>query len=123
MCVSKTRLLLAVSIRVPSIVGCCASVDWSCGVDRRLLLLVLFARPVDYGGAGGGIKFVWRGILFKLADGSKGPYYGNDEAAAKGAYIYSVAFAEMTEANGFSGAKDQRSTCRGQRLTESLRIS
>ncbi|CAB1111176.1 unnamed protein product [Ectocarpus sp. CCAP 1310/34] len=31
------------------------------------------------------MKFVWRGILFKLADGSKGPYLGNDEAAAKGA--------------------------------------
>eukprot|EP00752_Nemacystus_decipiens_P012980 g11486.t1 len=42
-------------------------------------------RPVEYGGACGGIKFVWRGILFKLADGSKGPYCGNDEAAAKGA--------------------------------------
>ncbi|CAM9422490.1 unnamed protein product [Ectocarpus fasciculatus] len=31
------------------------------------------------------MKFVWRGILFKLADGSRGPYMGNDEAAAKGA--------------------------------------
>eukprot|EP00903_Cladosiphon_okamuranus_P015185 g14039.t1 len=42
-------------------------------------------KPVEVGGACGGIKFVWRGILFKLADGSKGPYCGNDEAAAKGA--------------------------------------
>ncbi|CAN0245627.1 unnamed protein product, partial [Ectocarpus fasciculatus] len=37
------------------------------------------------GGNAGGMKFVWRGILFKLADGSRGPYMGNDEAAAKGA--------------------------------------
>ncbi|CAN0392808.1 unnamed protein product, partial [Scytosiphon promiscuus] len=36
------------------------------------------------GGVAGGQKFMWRGILFKLADGSNGPYCGNDEAAAKG---------------------------------------
>ncbi|CAN0451196.1 unnamed protein product, partial [Laminaria digitata] len=42
-------------------------------------------RPRSLGGVAGGKKFVWRGILFKLADGSSGPYCGNDEAAAKGA--------------------------------------
>ncbi|CAM9842696.1 unnamed protein product, partial [Ectocarpus sp. 6 AP-2014] len=42
-------------------------------------------RLKELGGVAGGMKFVWRGILFKLADGSKGPYLGNDEAAAKGA--------------------------------------
>ncbi|CAN0043531.1 unnamed protein product, partial [Ectocarpus sp. 12 AP-2014] len=42
-------------------------------------------RLKEIGGRAGGMKFVWRGILFKLADGSKGPYLGNDEAAAKGA--------------------------------------
>lgn len=48
------------------------------GGDRR-------NRPDEQlGGVGGGMKFVWRGILFKLADGSSGPYLGNDEAAAKG---------------------------------------
>jgi len=30
---------------------------------------------------------MWRGILFKLADGSRGPYCGNDEAAAKGEFV------------------------------------
>eukprot|EP00904_Undaria_pinnatifida_P002276 jgi/Undpi1/12049/HiC_scaffold_4.g01748.m1 len=42
-------------------------------------------KPGAMGGVAGGKKFVWRGILFKLADGSSGPYCGNDEAAAKGA--------------------------------------
>ncbi|CAN0124199.1 unnamed protein product, partial [Ectocarpus fasciculatus] len=42
-------------------------------------------KPAKLPGCAGGMKFVWRGILFKLADGSKGPYLGNDEAAAKGA--------------------------------------
>ncbi len=41
-------------------------------------------RPARCGGQHGGEKFIWRGILFKLADGSRGPYCGNDEAAAKG---------------------------------------
>lgn len=54
-------------------------------------LPTFYVRPVEYGGVGGGIKFVWRGILFKLADGSKGPYCGNDEAAAKGAFRVIVA--------------------------------
>jgi hypothetical protein len=35
------------------------------------------------GGQAGGKKFVWRGILFKLADGAQGPWAGSDEAAAK----------------------------------------
>ncbi|CAM9265877.1 unnamed protein product [Ascophyllum nodosum] len=42
-------------------------------------------QPRMVGGQAGGKKFLWRGILFKLADGSTGPYCGNDEAAAKGA--------------------------------------
>ncbi|CAM9404485.1 unnamed protein product, partial [Phaeothamnion confervicola] len=42
-------------------------------------------RPRRLGGIAGGRKYLWRGILFKLADGSTGPYCGNDEAAAKGA--------------------------------------
>lgn len=42
-------------------------------------------RPKRLGGVAGGKKYVWRGILFKLADGSQGPYGGSDEAAAKAA--------------------------------------
>eukprot|EP00904_Undaria_pinnatifida_P000353 jgi/Undpi1/10318/HiC_scaffold_28.g12769.m1 len=42
-------------------------------------------RPKHLGGVAGGKKYLWRGILFKLADGSKGPYGGSDEAAAKAA--------------------------------------
>lgn len=30
-------------------------------------------------------KYLWRGILFKMADGSTGPWNGSDEAAAKAA--------------------------------------
>jgi hypothetical protein len=30
-------------------------------------------------------KYLWRGILFKMADGSCGPWGGSDEAAAKAA--------------------------------------
>lgn len=30
-------------------------------------------------------KYLWRGILFKMADGSSGPYNGSDEAASKAA--------------------------------------
>ncbi|CAM9859639.1 unnamed protein product, partial [Chrysoparadoxa australica] len=41
--------------------------------------------PQKLGGVAGGEKFLWRGILFKLADGSSGPWNGNDEAAAKAA--------------------------------------
>lgn len=40
-------------------------------------------KTKDIGGYAGGKKFVWRGILFKLAYGDQGPYRGNDEAAAK----------------------------------------
>lgn len=47
---------------------------------------VLF-RPRLLGGVAGGKKYIWRGILFKLADGSSGPYCGNDEAAAKGMLV------------------------------------
>lgn len=36
-------------------------------------------------GFAGGQKFVLRGILFKLAIGESGPYFGSDEAAAKAA--------------------------------------
>ena len=43
------------------------------------------ARAKKLGGVAGGKKYLWRGILFKLADGSKGPYGGSDEAAAKAA--------------------------------------
>ena len=46
---------------------------------------VLGARPKRLGGVAGGKKYLWRGILFKLADGSQGPYGGSDEAAAKAA--------------------------------------
>ncbi|CAN0549238.1 unnamed protein product, partial [Ectocarpus sp. 8 AP-2014] len=42
-------------------------------------------RPKRLGGLAGGKKYLWRGILFKLADGSQGPYGGSDEAAAKAA--------------------------------------
>ncbi|CAN0006259.1 unnamed protein product, partial [Hapterophycus canaliculatus] len=42
-------------------------------------------RPKQLGGVAGGKKYLWRGILFKLADGSQGPYGGSDEAAAKAA--------------------------------------
>eukprot|EP00752_Nemacystus_decipiens_P004500 g4109.t1 len=42
-------------------------------------------RPKRLGGVAGGKKYLWRGILFKLADGSQGPYGGSDEAAAKAA--------------------------------------
>ena len=37
------------------------------------------------GGIAGGKKYLWRGILFKLASGDSNPWNGNDEAAAKGA--------------------------------------
>jgi hypothetical protein len=30
-------------------------------------------------------KYLWQGILFKMADGSSGPFNGSDEAAAKAA--------------------------------------
>ena len=40
-------------------------------------------RVQQIGGQAGGKKFLWRGILFKLAYGNQGPYTGNDEAAAK----------------------------------------
>jgi len=39
----------------------------------------------DMGGVAGGKKYMWRGILFKMADGSSGPYNGSDEAASKAA--------------------------------------
>ncbi|KAG5189616.1 CLU domain-containing protein, partial [Tribonema minus] len=39
--------------------------------------------PSLVGGIAGGRKFLLRGILFKLADGSRGPYDGSDEAAGK----------------------------------------
>ena len=43
-------------------------------------------RSAAIGGLAGGEKFLWRGILFKLANGEKtGPWNGNDEYAAKGA--------------------------------------
>ncbi|CAM9754308.1 unnamed protein product, partial [Scytosiphon promiscuus] len=42
-------------------------------------------KPKQLGGVAGGKKYLWRGILFKLADGSQGPYGGSDEAAAKAA--------------------------------------
>jgi hypothetical protein len=35
------------------------------------------------GGQGGGLKYLLRGILFKLSDGQIGPYENNDESAAK----------------------------------------
>jgi Clustered mitochondria/Translation initiation factor eIF3 subunit 135 len=37
------------------------------------------------GGIAGGIKYIWRGMLFKLADGSIGPWANSDENAAKAA--------------------------------------
>lgn len=40
-------------------------------------------RVQEIGGQAGGKKFLWRGILFKLAYANQGPYTGNDEAAAK----------------------------------------
>lgn len=40
-------------------------------------------RPREIGGLSGGKKYVWRGILFKLSQGSSGPWAGSDEAAAK----------------------------------------
>ena len=40
-------------------------------------------RVQQIGGQAGGKKFLWRGILFKLAYSNQGPYTGNDEAAAK----------------------------------------
>lgn len=40
-------------------------------------------QPKEIGGIAGGQKYLWRGIVFKLADGSKGPYANSDEAAAK----------------------------------------
>jgi len=40
-------------------------------------------RPSPIGGVAGGQKFLWRGILFKLADGALGPWGGSDELAAK----------------------------------------
>lgn len=46
--------------------------------DRSIL-------PRNLGGIAGGKKYLWRGILFKLADGSTGPWSGSDEAAAKAA--------------------------------------
>mmetsp|Transcript_22531 Transcript_22531/g.32926 ORF Transcript_22531/g.32926 Transcript_22531/m.32926 type:complete len:1011 (+) Transcript_22531:60-3092(+) len=39
----------------------------------------------NMGGIAGGEKYLWRGILFKMADGATGPYNGSDEAAAKAA--------------------------------------
>jgi len=42
-------------------------------------------RSATIGGQAGGRKYLWRGILFKLADGDSSPWNGNDEAAAKGA--------------------------------------
>lgn len=42
-------------------------------------------RSDTIGGQAGGRKYLWRGILFKLADGDSSPWNGNDEAAAKGA--------------------------------------
>jgi len=32
------------------------------------------------GGIAGGKKYLWRGILFKMSDGSTGPWNGSDEA-------------------------------------------
>lgn len=49
------------------------------------LIYVTNGRPKQLGGVAGGMKYLWRGILFKLADGSQGPYGGSDEAAAKAA--------------------------------------
>lgn len=40
-------------------------------------------KKVKETGYAGGKKFVWRGILFKLANGDSELYKGNDEAAAK----------------------------------------
>ena len=42
-------------------------------------------RAKNFGGFAGGQKFYWRGILFKMADGSSGPWNGSDEAAARAA--------------------------------------
>lgn len=56
-------------------------------ITLLFLFMGLFssARPKRLGGVAGGKKYLWRGILFKLADGSQGPYGGSDEAAAKAA--------------------------------------
>ena len=54
-------------------------------VSVRMLYDSALTRPKHLGGVAGGKKYLWRGILFKLADGSKGPYGGSDEAAAKAA--------------------------------------
>ena len=40
-------------------------------------------RPKAIGGIAGGVKYLWKGILFKLADGKRQPYNDNFEAAAK----------------------------------------
>jgi hypothetical protein len=42
-------------------------------------------RAKNFGGFAGGQKYYWRGILFKMADGSSGPWNGSDEAAARAA--------------------------------------
>ena len=42
-------------------------------------------RAKNFGGFAGGQKYLWRGILFKMADGKSGPWNGSDEAAAKAA--------------------------------------
>lgn len=39
----------------------------------------------NIGGLAGGKKYIWRGILFKMADGTSGPWNGSDEAASKAA--------------------------------------
>mmetsp|Transcript_9515 Transcript_9515/g.17842 ORF Transcript_9515/g.17842 Transcript_9515/m.17842 type:complete len:990 (+) Transcript_9515:148-3117(+) len=39
----------------------------------------------NMGGVAGGQKYLWRGILFKMANGSSGPFNGSDEAASKAA--------------------------------------
>ena len=39
--------------------------------------------PKMLNGIAGGVKFIMRGILFKVANGSIGPYGGDDEAAMK----------------------------------------
>ena len=39
--------------------------------------------PKMLNGVAGGVKFIMRGILFKVANGSIGPYGGDDEAAMK----------------------------------------
>lgn len=68
------------------------------------LLIILSNRPARCGGQHGGEKFMWRGILFKLADGSRGPYCGNDEAAAKGEGRLREQVAIMWEKEYLTGA-------------------